>query len=560
MATFEGVKIGYNIDPSKNKTDFVDYESLQRAISGINSNFNKWGNYLLHELDHLNVTRLYTEYCQITSEAGETQIVGPLIKMYDKQAIPVLRLLEGYNSATSKFVHELYDTAGNKNFYVDDSGQIQLTGKPLLMMYDNQVVPVLRLKQGYDLATDKFVFNMYDTAGNNNVFLSDAGHFRLTGKPYIEMYDNQLVPVKRAFWGYEEVADDFLFKMWNKAGVLGVDLDSSGNLVLNTGTFKGDIITDANIYIGNNVYIGHTTGLVDKYIYMSNVTGNEAYIKMDSTGIFSFYTFSQIDMYCHDKFTLTMDDIDGSGYDFKINHKSGIGKLVLANEGTGSIVFSQNSVEPFISVTGSAVVNTLVLKAGNVGIGTASPGAKLQVNVGTNGYGTGLLVIGTGAITALSIEAATDHYPVLEFRENGVGKWQIYNDHATDNLIFYHWAGTAGVALTLTSNGYVGIAMTPSYPLDVTGQARFNLRPNIGTVAAGNQLVTDTDVDTLISNALSGYATQSWVSSNYATSGHNHGNAYIKSGSSQDINIQYFADHMEIQLGAGTVYSITYDP
>lgn len=43
-------------------------------------------------LDHFNVKRLYTEYCSIQSENGETEIAGPLLVMKDKQATPVIRL------------------------------------------------------------------------------------------------------------------------------------------------------------------------------------------------------------------------------------------------------------------------------------------------------------------------------------------------------------------------------------------------------------------------------------------------------------------------------------
>ena len=88
--------------------------------------------YLLESLDHFNVKRLYTEYCKIQSENGETEIAGPLILMHDRQGTPVLRLKMGYDADTSDFVFELYDPSGNKTVYLDSNGTEVLDGKLLL--------------------------------------------------------------------------------------------------------------------------------------------------------------------------------------------------------------------------------------------------------------------------------------------------------------------------------------------------------------------------------------------------------------------------------------------
>jgi hypothetical protein len=80
--------------------------------------------YVLTNLDHDNVTRLYTEYCQIRSEAGETQISGPLILMYDKQEPPVLRRKIGYDPDSTLFVDEWYNPSGVLTAYIDSSGKL----------------------------------------------------------------------------------------------------------------------------------------------------------------------------------------------------------------------------------------------------------------------------------------------------------------------------------------------------------------------------------------------------------------------------------------------------
>lgn len=84
--------------------------------------------FLLENLDHLNVKRLYTEYCDIRSTAGETIIDGPTLLMYDKQATPVLRLRQGYDAVTGAFVYELYDASGVKTVGIDSGGAATFSG------------------------------------------------------------------------------------------------------------------------------------------------------------------------------------------------------------------------------------------------------------------------------------------------------------------------------------------------------------------------------------------------------------------------------------------------
>jgi hypothetical protein len=80
--------------------------------------------WLLANLDHENVRRLYTEYCQISSAEGETQISGPLLLMYDKQGTPVLRVKMGYDKDTNDFVHQLMNASGNITYSVDSNGDL----------------------------------------------------------------------------------------------------------------------------------------------------------------------------------------------------------------------------------------------------------------------------------------------------------------------------------------------------------------------------------------------------------------------------------------------------
>jgi hypothetical protein len=85
--------------------------------------------FLFDNLDHLNVKRLYTEYCDIRSAAGETIIDGPTLYMYDKQATPVLRLKQGYDPVTADFVFNMYNKNGDLRVGLDaDTGDYVFTG------------------------------------------------------------------------------------------------------------------------------------------------------------------------------------------------------------------------------------------------------------------------------------------------------------------------------------------------------------------------------------------------------------------------------------------------
>jgi len=55
-------------------------------------------------------------------------------------------------------------------------------------------------------------------------------------------------------------------------------------------------------------------------------------------------------------------------------------QYVLSKEANGDIKLKQNSVDVFSSINASAIVDTLTLKEGNVGIGTNSPGARLVID------------------------------------------------------------------------------------------------------------------------------------------------------------------------------------
>jgi hypothetical protein len=81
-------------------------------------------NWLMSRLDSKNVGRLDTNETVIKSKNGETHISGPLLLMHDAQGTPVLRLKMGYDAASTNFVHQLMNAAGEITVSLDSNGDL----------------------------------------------------------------------------------------------------------------------------------------------------------------------------------------------------------------------------------------------------------------------------------------------------------------------------------------------------------------------------------------------------------------------------------------------------
>jgi hypothetical protein len=111
----------------------------------------------------------------------------------------------------------------------------------------------------------------------------------------------------------------------------------------------------------------------------------------------------------------------------------------------------------------------MTLDSVGLGIGTASPGAKLEVVYG-GGYNVGMKVRSTSGYAVMTLEAPASNYPILEFKEAGTQKWQVFNEPANDSLNFYAWGASAGTRLIILQSGNVGINNTsPDAYLRVDG-------------------------------------------------------------------------------------------
>jgi hypothetical protein len=106
---------------------------------------------------------------------------------------------------------------------------------------------------------------------------------------------------------------------------------------------------------------------------------------------------------------------------------------------------------------------------GRVGIGTDSPDAKLEVVYG-GGYNVGIKVRSTSGYAVMTLEAPANNYPILEFKEAGTQKWQVFNEPSDDSLNFYAWGAGAGTRMKILQSGNLGINNTsPDAYLRVDG-------------------------------------------------------------------------------------------
>lgn len=78
--------------------------------------------YFLH-LDHKNVRRLYTEYCEIQSQNGQLAIDGPVMRFYGSDTT-LQRMNLGLSTATNDFGFSIWNQAGDLTAYLDSTGEL----------------------------------------------------------------------------------------------------------------------------------------------------------------------------------------------------------------------------------------------------------------------------------------------------------------------------------------------------------------------------------------------------------------------------------------------------
>ncbi|MFA4854183.1 MAG: hypothetical protein WC616_02400 [Candidatus Omnitrophota bacterium] len=185
------------------------------------------------KLDSTNVKRIDTNQTVVKSANGETVITGPILEMYDSAA--VLRLKQGYNSATDTFLFALNNAAGDQTVGIDSSGNIVVTGDITGSMFNTLQTGDINYIQ-----IDDTGFNGYEKIGSayelNGLVISSVSwantYFYYRGDKYFGI---EFQPIGVSLKNYDALGNDyeFLFSASDVTYPNGT-WDFSGAAVVNT--------------------------------------------------------------------------------------------------------------------------------------------------------------------------------------------------------------------------------------------------------------------------------------------------------------------------------------
>lgn len=88
--------------------------------------FNNYMQFFTKHLNSKNVQRLDTNETVITSNDGTTEIKGPILVQKDGNG--TVRLMQGYDAATDTFVYALFNATGDQTVGINSEGNAKFTG------------------------------------------------------------------------------------------------------------------------------------------------------------------------------------------------------------------------------------------------------------------------------------------------------------------------------------------------------------------------------------------------------------------------------------------------
>jgi len=196
----------------------------------------------------------------------------------------------------------------------------------------------------------------------------------------------------------------------------------------------------------------------------------------------------------------------------------------IEHDGDSDTYFGFPQADTFKITTGGTD-RLRITSSGNVGIGTSSPGAPLEIRSSgsANPFDNGLLVYNTAessnqdSIITLRVGGSNAGDPFISFDVAGEAGWAFGMDNNDSNKL--KWSTNAGnltnTKMTLTDDGKLGIGTSsPAYPLDVTGNMNISggLRAN-GAAGSNGQVLTSSGGGAMSWTTVSGGGSSPWTTS-----------------------------------------------
>lgn len=178
---------------------------------------------------------------------------------------------------------------------------------------------------------------------------SDRGETEIQG-PLLIMKDKQGTPVIRLKMGYDKDSTDFVHQLMNATGDITVSLDSSGNLVVERGTFKGSI----TIGTGNDVFKAGDEG-----IWLGHAEYAEAPFKVSKAGAATATNLTVIGgvikggKFRNDDESM---EISFSGDEFRVLKVGSTTTIFSVSESGGTTYVSADGAANIMAITGENVI------------------------------------------------------------------------------------------------------------------------------------------------------------------------------------------------------------
>jgi hypothetical protein len=136
----------------------------------------------------------------------------------------------------------------------------------------------------------------------------------------------------------------------------------------------------------------------------------------------------------------------------------------VTNDGTGpAVTINQTGAQDIMDVQDDGTSVFYIEDGGNVGIGTTSPGYKLDV------AGSARIALTTDTRLIINQDTASTNFG-LQLGYQGTRNWDIYNNGAADSKLFFFSEQLGASAVTFTPTGNVGIGTAiPGKKLHVAG-------------------------------------------------------------------------------------------